>query len=453
VSGAALGALLTETSLRRELLAVSARCRTVLACRVSPKQKADVVGLVKEFEPQAVTLSIGDGANDVSMIVQAHVGVGLSGKEGAQAAQAADFAISEFRLLRRLLFVHGRESYRRNALVVLYNFYKNQLGVFPQVLFALHSAFSARFLFHPGLQQLYNIFFTHMPICLYGLFDRATLDLTDLERDPRNFAPTYLLSSQTTLRWVLAAALQATFVYVMIFIVTEPGRSSGSGQDISDLFTVGVLGYGWVILCANLTMAMRHTCWFFFTLPALCFGVSSYVMFVGFCAHWDMPGFNGVLKVILLAELPRIFLGTLLLAVGHVLLGEVVIGRRMVYTHGPVPTDEDDKNNGSGLERTPTIVEMQELQGRSRSGSRNPLASSSLGEGLRLHQTRRSSTGCSSAISATQTSFMFSMGMSQECALERDQQGLSSCWDALTMARADSTAAAASGEVLRQPRP
>ena len=65
--------------------------------------------------PEAITLSIGDGANDVNMITEAHVGIGIKGLEGQQAARAADFSIGEFRMLKRLLFFHGRESYRLNS--------------------------------------------------------------------------------------------------------------------------------------------------------------------------------------------------------------------------------------------------------------------------------------------------------------------------------------------------
>ena len=80
---------------------------SVICCRVSPKQKADVVGLAKSHG-KWITLSIGDGANDVSMIMEAHIGVGIRGKEGTQAVRSADYAISQFRFLQRLLLVHGR---------------------------------------------------------------------------------------------------------------------------------------------------------------------------------------------------------------------------------------------------------------------------------------------------------------------------------------------------------
>jgi len=74
-------------------------------------------------------LAIGDGANDVNMILKAHVGVGIAGREGLQAARAADYAIGQFKFLKTLLFVHGREAYRKNSTLILYNFFKNTVYV------------------------------------------------------------------------------------------------------------------------------------------------------------------------------------------------------------------------------------------------------------------------------------------------------------------------------------
>ncbi len=95
-----------------------------LCSRVSPLQKALVVKLVKRHL-KAILLAVGDGANDVSMIQAAHVGVGISGVEGLQAARSADVAIGQFRFLRKLLLVHGAWSYQRISKVILYSFYKN----------------------------------------------------------------------------------------------------------------------------------------------------------------------------------------------------------------------------------------------------------------------------------------------------------------------------------------
>lgn len=109
---------------------------TVICCRVSPKQKAEVVKLVKNDDPEVVTLAIGDGANDVSMILEADLGIGLFGKEGMRAADSSDFAVGEFQHLWPLLFKNGRWLYSRMSFLVIYSLYKAFLYTFMQVLFA-----------------------------------------------------------------------------------------------------------------------------------------------------------------------------------------------------------------------------------------------------------------------------------------------------------------------------
>ena len=95
----------------------------VIGCRVSPKQKGDIVALMRLRHPTKITLAIGDGANDCNMISKAHVGIGIAGREGMQAARTADFAIGKFKFLKDLMMVHGREAYRRNGELILFMFY------------------------------------------------------------------------------------------------------------------------------------------------------------------------------------------------------------------------------------------------------------------------------------------------------------------------------------------
>ena len=127
-------------------------CESVVCCRVTPKQKAQVVKLIKD-SLNKITLAIGDGANDVNMIQEAHIGnpkcilklqgVGLYGNEGMRAVQASDFALGEFQCLWRLLLVHGHWSYIRISEMVLYFFYKNMVFTIPQFFFMFFDAFSA----------------------------------------------------------------------------------------------------------------------------------------------------------------------------------------------------------------------------------------------------------------------------------------------------------------------
>lgn len=119
-----------------------------------------------------ITLAIGDGANDVNMIQAAHIGVGIYGEEGMRAAQAADFAIPEFKNLWRLLFVHGRWSYIRLSEMVLYFFYKNMVVTLTHFFFAFVNVFSAQTVFDDWYISLYNTIFTALPLVVRACFDQ-----------------------------------------------------------------------------------------------------------------------------------------------------------------------------------------------------------------------------------------------------------------------------------------
>lgn len=114
---------------------LAVKCHAVLCCRLSPLQKCEVVALVKTVTPSPITAAIGDGANDVAMILEAHVGLGLVGKEGRQAARCADYAFSNFSMVKRILLVHGYYFSHRLSLLVLYFFYKNLVFMGCQVIF------------------------------------------------------------------------------------------------------------------------------------------------------------------------------------------------------------------------------------------------------------------------------------------------------------------------------
>eukprot|EP00897_Mesotaenium_endlicherianum_P004048 jgi/Mesen1/3671/ME000202S02762 len=157
--------------MRATLLQLGMMSKAVVCCRVSPLQKAQVTTLMREGANK-ITLSIGDGANDVSMIQAAHVGVGVSGAEGMQAVMAADFAIAQFRFLTDLLLVHGRWSYIRLSKVVAYFFYKNLAFTLTLFWFNSYAGFSGQRYYDDWFQSLYNVFFTCLPVIVVGIFDK-----------------------------------------------------------------------------------------------------------------------------------------------------------------------------------------------------------------------------------------------------------------------------------------
>ncbi|XP_050679934.1 phospholipid-transporting ATPase VD [Leptidea sinapis] len=160
------------SSLVAPFLSLARRCSSVLCCRATPLQKAYIVKAVKE-ELKVTTLAIGDGANDVSMIQSADVGIGLSGQEGRQAVMASDFALSRFKFLERLLLVHGHWSYDRLARMILYFFLKNATFVFMVFWYQLYCGFSSSVMIDQLHLMAYNLCFTAIPPIVMGAYDRA----------------------------------------------------------------------------------------------------------------------------------------------------------------------------------------------------------------------------------------------------------------------------------------
>jgi phospholipid-translocating ATPase len=127
-----------------------------------------------------MTLSVGDGANDVAMIQEADVGVGIAGVEGRQAVMSSDYAIGQFRFLQRLILVHGRWSYRRLAETISNFFYKNIIWVFTLFWFQVFCNFDITYDFDYTYIILINLLFTSVPVVLMGVFDQDVSDTVSL---------------------------------------------------------------------------------------------------------------------------------------------------------------------------------------------------------------------------------------------------------------------------------
>ncbi|MEE6487396.1 hypothetical protein FKM82_014883 [Ascaphus truei] len=162
------------------LVELACRCQTVICCRVTPKQKASIVQLVRSNK-KVTTLAIGDGGNDVNMIKTAHVGVGISGNEGLQAVLASDFAVAQFCFLQRLLFVHGRWSYFRLSKFLRYYNYKTFTSLVHNIWFGFFNAFTAL----PAFESWYLVFnavlYTLYPTLCMGILDQDVDSRTSLQ--------------------------------------------------------------------------------------------------------------------------------------------------------------------------------------------------------------------------------------------------------------------------------
>jgi phospholipid-transporting ATPase len=252
------------------------RCNTVLCCRVTPKQKAQMVNMVKERQPNTTTLAIGDGANDVNMITSAHIGIGILGVEGRQASRASDYSIAQFQYLKRLLFVHGRESYRKNSYVVCYNFYKNVLFVMPQFWFGFVSYFSGQTLYDPWIYQFYNIIFTCLPIIWFGIYDKeVSYDI--LMKDTRYYVQGIvgkLFHSIRFWKWVLYGMMQGVLVYLFSYNANRGAINTSGFQQ--DLFSGGSMAYSSIVLIVNVKILVSTCTHSFISFGLFFYSVISY---------------------------------------------------------------------------------------------------------------------------------------------------------------------------------
>ncbi|NWX53104.1 AT8B1 ATPase, partial [Steatornis caripensis] len=207
---------------------LACECRAVICCRVTPKQKAMVVELVKKYK-KAITLAIGDGANDVNMIKTAHIGVGISGQEGMQAVMSSDYSFGQFRYLQRLLLVHGRWSYIRMCKFLRYFFYKNFAFTLVHIWYSFFNGFSAQTAYEDWFITLYNVLYSSLPVLLVGLLDQDVSDKLSL-RFPR----LYVLGQKDLLfnyKKFFLSLLHGAVTSLIIFFIPYGAYLKTMGQD------------------------------------------------------------------------------------------------------------------------------------------------------------------------------------------------------------------------------
>ncbi|KAL2332258.1 hypothetical protein Fmac_019839 [Flemingia macrophylla] len=252
-----------EDDVKHQFLGLAVDCASVICCRVSPKQKALVTRLVKEGTGKT-TLAIGDGANDVGMIQEADIGVGISGVEGMQAVMASDFAIAQFRFLERLLVVHGHWCYKRIAQMICYFFYKNIAFGLTIFYFEAFAGFSGQSVYDDWYMILFNVVLTSLPVISLGVFEQDVPSEVCLQfpalyqQGPKNlFFDWYRI-----LGWMGNGLYSSIIIFFLVIIIFYDQAFRANGQ-IADMAAVGTTMFTCIIWAVNVQIAltMSHFTW------------------------------------------------------------------------------------------------------------------------------------------------------------------------------------------------
>lgn len=315
------------------LMAVADRCHTVICCRVTGLQKALVVRMVRQLRGDSHTLAVGDGGNDVSMIQEAHIGVGIYGKEGTQAARASDFSISEFHHLRRLLAVHGRYSYVRQVGVINLSLYKAATFTLTQVLFQVFCFFSATSLAESWLLTSFNLIFTAVTPLFFGLFEEDLKAATVLAHPAayRSNRGGALLSWRSLFEYQVVYGVWhgAVIFFGLGFVLASRTSPFPSGRD-GGLFLLSLAVTLVVVVTVHLRFALSSRTLSTPVLAGLVFGVVSPLLIVPLVTLPFAGGFQleGILPALLSSTAFWLAL-PLLLATAFAVDFVVLVSRRL----------------------------------------------------------------------------------------------------------------------------
>lgn len=255
VDGQTLSIIEEDLTLMSLFIDLGIKADSVIVCRASPAQKALMVTNVRSKVQTAITLAIGDGANDIAMIQSADVGIGITGKEGLQAARSSDFAIAQFSYLLKLLLVHGHWNYDRTCKYVLATFYKEMLFYTTQAIFQYNSMFTGTSMYEQWSLAMFNTLFTSLPVIVLGIFEQDLAAATLIAipelyaKGQKNEAFNYLVY----LVWMTIAISQSLIISFMAFYIW--GSSSVSDID-NTLYPLGMITFTAVVLLITLKLQM-----------------------------------------------------------------------------------------------------------------------------------------------------------------------------------------------------
>ncbi|XP_023940594.2 phospholipid-transporting ATPase IF-like [Bicyclus anynana] len=259
---------------------ISMKFHAVLCCRLSPIQKAKIVKLIKNSPTRPITAAIGDGANDISMIQEAHVGFGIYGKEGYQAARSADFAFTKFSMIKKVLLVLGHWYYQRLATLIHFFFYKNLVLGNIMFIFQINSMFSTQSIFDSMYLTFYNLFFTSVPCLILSVTDQRWPASLLLQNPTlyRGLKKNSLLGWQYFVAWFVAAFYHTFIIYYFTFVLFEPSVINMDAKN-TDLWSFGAVLFHMTLLVVSLKLWLQAG---YHTLIFVASTVLSFLIYVAF---------------------------------------------------------------------------------------------------------------------------------------------------------------------------
>lgn len=256
IDGQTLNQVENDTTLCSIFYSLIPAIASVICCRASPAQKANIVKGIKNRMP-GLTMAIGDGANDIAMITTAHVGIGISGKEGLQAARVADFSIGQFRFLQRLLLVHGRWNYIRTAKFILWTYWKEMFFYMVQASYQRFNGYTGSSLYENWSLTALNTLFTSLCCILPGIFEQ------DLSAQTLLAVPELYVHGQRNnelnlakyLVWMALATAQGLLIWYL------PWALFGKYHIMGDkgTFALGDLSFSLAIMWTNIKLLVIET--------------------------------------------------------------------------------------------------------------------------------------------------------------------------------------------------
>jgi len=226
---------------------------SVICCRASPSQKASLVKNIRKRVKKSITLAIGDGANDIAMIQEAHVGIGITGKEGLQAARTSDYSIAQFRFLTKLLLVHGRWNYVRTCKYTVATFWKEMLFYLTQALYQRSAGYTGTSLYEPWSLSMFNTLFTSLAVIFLGVFEKD-LAASTLVAVPELYASMGQANAGFNLKvylgWMFMASAEAMVVYFCALGLW--GQSIFSVDE--SIYPLGTMGFTACVALINLKL-------------------------------------------------------------------------------------------------------------------------------------------------------------------------------------------------------